>query len=538
MKILKLFSTILVVCGVIFLSLSCSGNAGSTSTPTTRTATVTLGNISQSITGTGNLAYSKTAELAFEMDGYVEEVLVEAGDTVTAGQELAKLNTSDWEEEIKTLNKNLTTAQRALEKAETALATAERQISSKELAVQQAQIDMDNAEYKLSQISKVKSAQSAVDSAEATLELAKAKRALDNSSVDTAYIRELQAELDEANANLQQVLKGTDTSLSTTVALEIAKDQLAVLTSQKSFEEAQLAVQTAQNDIKDAQADVADAKQDVQDAQADLDAAKSLNPIITAPFDGYIIDVKVSGGDEIFEGTVAIEIADPTEFEANILVTENDILSVKLGGEATVSIDSLTGTSYPASISWISPTAKVSSGVVNYEVTVKLTSLEPVTRSQKSPQVISGMPPSGTLPPGVQSVGTPASGVANPSAGMTSATPSTVANSSETTLKDGLSATVEIISQHKDNVLVIPNRALKSQGGNYTVQVVNGTATETRTVKAGITDNTSTEITEGLKKANRYSTRSVPLPAPLPVPTPIDRVSPAWAAQEVSNERY
>jgi multidrug resistance efflux pump len=111
--------------------------------------------------------------------------------------------------------------------------------------------------------------------------------------------------------------------------------------------------------------DVNDADTAVADAQSALDDAKDLSPIITAPFDGFISSIKVAGGDEIQKGTIAMVIADPNQFSAKILVTEDDIFSVKLGGDATVSLTALSGTP-SAKVTKISPTATVSSGVVNY----------------------------------------------------------------------------------------------------------------------------------------------------------------------------
>src|SRR5512136_1789369 len=118
MKIFKVLTAILAVCGLLFLSFSCSSTSSTTATTKTITTTVKTGNLEVSITGTGNLAYAKTEKLAFDMAGYVEEVLVSAGDTVEEGQELVKLNTSDWEDQIKSLETKLTTAQRNLASAE------------------------------------------------------------------------------------------------------------------------------------------------------------------------------------------------------------------------------------------------------------------------------------------------------------------------------------------------------------------------------------------------------------------------------------
>ena len=179
--------------------------------------------------------------------------------------------------------------------------------------------------------------------------------------------------------------------------------------------------------------------------------------MIKAPFDGFITKVGISGGAEVYKGSVAVQIADPNKFEANILITENDITSVKLGGEATVSLDAISDATFPAKITEIAPTATISSGVVNYKVTVELTSLQ-----------------------------------------ATGATSSQSIN-----LKDGLSATVRIVSQRKDNILIIPSRAITRQGQNYTVQVVEGTGTQTRSVKTGITDGTNTEISEGLSQGEQ-----------------------------------
>ena len=66
-----------------------------------------------------------------------------------------------------------------------------------------------------------------------------------------------------------------------------------------------------------------------------------------------------------------------------------------------------------------------------------------------------------------------------------------------------MSATVNIISQQKNNILIIPSKAITRQGQNSTVQVVNSTSTETRVVKTGMTDGTNTEITEGLSEGEQ-----------------------------------
>jgi multidrug efflux pump subunit AcrA (membrane-fusion protein) len=357
--------------------------------------------------------------------------------------------------------------------------------------------------------------------------MAKASRAINDGNVSTDDLKYYQEQYDNAVARLEKIKSGANTSISTSVALQVAQYQLQIQQKEQALTDAQTAVEAVQTsvsntqlDITDAeqaitnaQLDITDAQQSVKEAQSALDTEKSLSPTITAPIDGYITKVNVSGGDEVFKGTVAAIIADPSQFEADIMVTENDIFSVKLNGTATVSLDALSSVTYPAKITYISPTATVSSGVVNYSVTVALTSLTPISTTQTTAQTTamtmpSGTPPAGFTPPaGGMPSGTPPAMPAQGTTAPVSAEASdnsTAAESSQTAdLKDGLSATVEIISKQANNVLVIPDKAIKTQGQSYTVQVVKGTTTETQIVQTGMSDGTNTEITSGLSEGDQ-----------------------------------
>jgi multidrug efflux pump subunit AcrA (membrane-fusion protein) len=540
MKIRKILTLALILSLVSVLVLGCKKETATTTTKTL-TATVQKGNITESITGTGNLAYSNVEKLAFEMAGYVEAVMVSAGDTVNKGQELVKLDTSVWDTQLKTLEKALVTAQRNLTTKERALVTAQRQVTTKELAVRQGELDLQTTENSLSNVSDVKTAQDAVDAIQLSINVAQANWLIAGAQGNDAavayyiqYIANLKQTLTQAQKNLQEIKSGISTSISSDIALQIAKIKLQIEQSKRSLEDAKLAIEDAKTAVSDAQLNVADAKQAVQDAQDALDESKSLSPIIKAPFDGFITKVNVVGGDDIQKGTVALQIADPNQFSANIVVTENDIFSVKVGGTATVSLDALSDLVFPATITKIAPTATISQGVVNYSVTIQLTSLQPITASRLPSQLPTGTIPSGTLPTGTTPSGTLPTGTrptgtlptgirptgalptgtrpagtlptgttpttSSQSSDSTGQTSTNVATSQSVTLKDGLSATVNIISKLVTNVLIIPSKAITRKAQSYTLQVVSGTSTETRTVKIGMTDGTNTEITEGLNE--------------------------------------
>ncbi len=504
MKLLKVTVTFVVLGLIIFLAVSCSSSSGSTTTTKTQVATAQKGSISVLVTGTGNLALSTTKNLAFEMAGTVQEVLVNTGDSVKEGQELAKLDTSVWGAQVKTLSKALTTAQRNLTSTESDLTKAQRDVSSKEMAVQQAQLDLKSAQNAVGEIAEVKEAQDAINSVQNNLNVAQANlQSSAAAGMDTAYWRtlvsQLQATLAADQKDLQDILSGTSITVSNDVELQVAQAQLKVQQSQKALEDAQLAVDDANTAVANAQLDVNDAQQAVTDAQSDLDEAKALSPVIKAPFAGFITKVNVNGGDEIQKGTVAMQIADPNQFEANMLITEQDIASLTLGGDATVSLDAFSGLNFPAKITAIAPTATISQGVVNYQVTVDLTSLQPVSANQTATAQTS------STATAYSTQGVPAtSGVST----VPSGTAGNAGSSQNMPLKDGMSATVNIVVQQKVDILMIPNRAITRQGQNTTVQVVKGTTTETRTVKTGISDSTNTEITNGLSEGEQVLIKS------------------------------
>ena len=99
-----------------------------------------------------------------------------------------------------------------------------------------------------------------------------------------------------------------------------------------------------------------------------------------APFDGIVTKVNVAGGDQVYKGAVIVEVADPNQFEASILVSEMNISQVKVGGTATVTADAISGVTWSANVTQIAPTATISSGVVNYAVEVQVGSIIPTTR--------------------------------------------------------------------------------------------------------------------------------------------------------------
>lgn len=80
-------------------------------------------------------------------------------------------------------------------------------------------------------------------------------------------------------------------------------------------------------------------------------------------------------------------------------------------------------------------------------------------------------------------------------------------NTENENVKPGMSISANIISESVSNVLTIPSSAVKTIGGKSTVQIMNSDGKiERKTVEVGITDDTSIEIKSGLALGDKVVT--------------------------------
>lgn len=507
-SIIKIILVVFILVGLAVPSLGCGSESSDAEAMANQVVTVQRGDLTIDITGVGNLLLSRTEDLAFDIfyqEGTVEEVLVEDGDTVEEGQVLARLDADEWDEQLSELEDELATAKRQLR-------DAKRQVPTKELALLEAQINLQEAEYNLSQIEEVEEAQDAVDEAELNLKCVKlillgGWLGGGIQTFDYGYWRQLESraeeELEEAEEYLQELLDDTGITVSTEVALEVAEKQLQFKREQMDLEDAQL-------DVEDAQADVEDAQRDDDGTQEEWEEAKSKSPAITAPFAGFITKVNVEGGDEVMTGTVAVQLADPDKFEAEIMVSEMDISQVKEGGDAQVQVDALSGLTLPAKVTHIAPMATIQSGVVNYKVKVEIQSLEAMVgeRREAMADIATGELPE-QLKQAIEEGRITQEQVEEMMKQRQQAQegqqPQMLAATLENfQLREGLTVIVSIIVDERSNVLLVPNSAITTQNVQTFVQVLAADGTlEQRAIQTGISDYQFTEVTEGLTEGEQ-----------------------------------
>ncbi len=513
MKLSKIVLILFILLSLGALSLSCGKEQVSTSTSEQETATVQRGDLSIDITGVGNLALSNKENLTFEMDGTVAEVLVEVGDSVEEGQVLVRLDTSEQQDQLTTLK---------------------RQVETKKTDLLQAEINLMSAEDALEQASSAEYAEKATTQAE--LDVANAKIAL--ATAQDNYDRS--KERYESNWTVPEWIRDLEQK---TAQLAIAKLNLAEAEESLARvpDDIEMEVTKKQKELAIIQGKLDDAQKALEEAQNALDEAQNASTEITAPFTGFITKVNIGDGDVVKKGVVMIELADPTKFEADILVNETDIFQVQVGGEATVQVDALQTITLPASVTSIAPTATIQQGVVNYQVRVAIESLETIAQEsqaarQEAMQEMMQSIASGELPdmlkkaveegritqeqaeemaermrsgemPFQQSDGGTFSGQEG---GQSQVPPTTEGGVTQQTssqnyqLREGLTVTVSIIVSGRTDVLLVPNGAIISSGGRTYVKVVAADGTiEERTVTTGISNWQYTEVTNGLSEGEK-----------------------------------
>lgn len=147
--------SIVAVLGIgltIFLMTRPSQQASGAERTRTFTAQAQKSTQTQTVTLSGTLAPRTQADLNFSVSGTVTEVYVTAGDTVTKGQKLAKIDNADLQNALDLAEANLDTAEANLDEVQddddassAQLASAKAQVRSAKASVASAQSDLANA---------------------------------------------------------------------------------------------------------------------------------------------------------------------------------------------------------------------------------------------------------------------------------------------------------------------------------------------------------------------------------------------------------
>jgi HlyD family secretion protein len=553
MKVWKLLLVAIVVVTTVAVLVGCS-SAPSATTAGDAVATVSRGNVSVDITAAGNLALSHTEDLPVNIfygqsgsagtKGTIGEVNVEVGDSVKQGDVLVTIDQNEWDDQLTALEDAVTTQERNLLQAQINAGTAQQNLTNAQNAITTQQTSILSAQLSLKQAQdNLYGALPASDDQAIISAYQKAQTWYDYTmnilphsslSPDDVLLAQERAQdaLQAAQTDYDNLLAGVSgKQKELEQQVEIAQRNLDAANT--NLQSAQNALPLAQDNLTLAQGKLDDAQKALDDAKGKVADAQTYSPEIKAPFDGFVTAVNVKGGDEVLNGTVAVTIADPNQFEADVLVSEIDIMQVQVGGRATVQADALPGQVFPATVTQVSPTATIQSGVVNYDVKVELDNTANVTTpsAPAGPSASSNTTTSSGLPAPLQQAVSSgrmtqqqAEAIAQQiqSGGgnfqfqgnggqATGQIPSGAVQAQNAQLREGLTVTVTIMVARANDVLVVPNAAVTTQGGKSYVTVVNADGTTAqREVQTGLSDWQNTEITSGLSEGDKVS---VPLSA-------------------------
>ncbi|MDX9954451.1 MAG: efflux RND transporter periplasmic adaptor subunit [Anaerolineae bacterium] len=326
---------------------------------TMQTAVVTRGALRGTVEGSGNIASVTSLNLAFDSGGKVAEVLVVAGDTVQAGQPLARLETQDLEDAVKQAQINLTQAE--LQLAQTREGPDTTDLAAAEASLKSAQVAYNELKP------------SAAELAQAQLGLEEVKLALE--SAQASYDRagggwRIEVEYSNTATSLWQAQLNYETELASYNTLVAGGTDTERWTAWAKVQQAQAnldALQTSvtTNTLRLAEISVEQAQLDLQKAQRALTQAT-----LEAPIAGTVTSVNIEVGGNA-SGT-AVVLGDLDALEVEITLDENDVVQVSTGQAATITLDAFDDLTLSGVVVTVAPVATVQSGVALYPVKVAL----------------------------------------------------------------------------------------------------------------------------------------------------------------------
>lgn len=184
------------------------------------------------------------------------------------------------------------------------------------------------------------------------------------------------------------------------------------------------------------------------------DAEESLGDYtVVAPFDGVVTDTPVKAGDDVSAGTAVVSVM-TNEKLAKVTLNETDVAKVKQGDKAILTFDALPDLSVTGEVASVDVVGTVSQGVVTYGVEIGFDVQDDSVRS-------------------------------------------------------GMTVTASIITDVAQNVITVPNAAIKSSGSGSTVQVLENGAPKTVDVQTGLVGDSVTEIKSGVSEGDQVITQTI-----------------------------
>ncbi len=261
---------------------------------TVQASQVTRGELTAVVTASGQIQPENYANVNADSIGRITDIYVQEGDRVKKGQTLLRTEDIQQQADVDAQNAALATSQADLQASQAA-------VQSAAAAMKTAQADLEQAKYQLTQ--KTLSYQRGLELLKDSLI---AKQDFDQRRSD---YRVAQSGVQSAEARLQQ--------------------------SKAQFRQAQFNADMSKSQVAQNQAALVRAK----DAQN--------KTIYTSPYNGVVTSLPVHAGENVVPGvqnqtgSLLFQVSDLSVMDAQVLVDETDIASIRIGQPAYVAVDAL-----------------------------------------------------------------------------------------------------------------------------------------------------------------------------------------------------
>ena len=404
-----------------------------------QTAQLEKGELVAIVGATGRVHANQSTLLSWQTTGTIESICNDLDDQVEEGDCLAWLERNSLSQNIILAEADLVTAERALDDLlNSSLAKSQ---AYQEMVM--AQSALDDAEEELDSKNYDRASPETLDIARANLVIAEdlvtQKEHLydmvDSRSEDDPIRAEVFAQLSSAKKerNRQQA----------------NLNWLLGLPDQQELDEAEAAVDIAEARLADAEREWERLKsgpdpKDVAAAEARVDSIQSTLSLarLEAPFAGTITEVRSKEGDQVSLGTITFRVDDLSHLLVDLEVPEVDINRVEVGQEATLSFDAILGKEYTGEVTEVARVGTEGQNVVNFTVTIELLDVDE-------------------------------------------------------DVKPGMTAAVNIIVSKLEDVLLVPNRAVRLKEGQRVVYIQTDDGPQSVDIKIGATSESYSEIIEG-----------------------------------------
>ena len=221
-------------------------------------------------------------------------------------------------------------------------------------------------------------------------------------------------------------------------------------------EQARLSVSIAEYDLSDMRDDYYEESDQVKRSKAKLEQAQvSLQQAewrleqatLKAPINGIVTALFVESGEMANSGQTVIILSDLANLDVDVNLDETDVARIEMGMTVVVTVDAFPGVEVSGEVIEIAPTADVQSGVVLYPVTVRLDPTD--------------------LP-----------------------------------LRSGMTVNVMFTLEERKDTLVVPFRAVETEGGQAYLTRVTVSGTERVAVTMGLITDTQIEILSGIEEGD------------------------------------